>query len=96
MKQNYGYITIVWIFWFIVAYFYNIKPDYEYGWAWGLLWHGPLTIPSWIISFFDSDKYCMAPLHTSGYSFWWWFMLIGNIYIQTVNLLSLVKQLFSK
>ena len=96
MKKNYGCIIGVWIIWFAVAYFYNIKPDYEYGWAWALFWQGPLSIPSWIISLFDPSKYCMAPLHTSGYAFWWWVILILNIFVQIGNLLAVFKQIFSK
>lgn len=96
MKQNYGCITIAWIFWLIVACFYNIKPDYEYGWAWGLFWHGPLAIPNWIISFFDSGKYCMAPLHTSGYAFWWWVMLLLNAYAQITTVLFGIKYIFHR
>lgn len=96
MKQYFGCITIAWLFWFVVAYLYDIKPDYEYGWAWALFWHGPLTIPSWFISLFDSGKYCMAPMHTSGYAFWWWVLLIINIIVQTKNLLTFIRQLFSK
>jgi len=96
MKKNYGIIIGTWIIWLAVAYFYNIKGAYEYGWAWGLFWHGPLAIPSWIISLFDPYKYCMAPLHTTGYAFWWWVTFILSIITQVFNLISVIKQIFSK
>lgn len=91
MKQNYGCIIIAWIFWLIVAFIYDIKPDYEYGWVWGIC-HGPLVIPSWIISFFVPDKYCMAPLHTFGYAFWWWAFLIVNIINITIFVTMILKR----
>ena len=96
MKKNYGCIIFVWIIWFGVAYIYDIKPDYEYGWVWGMFWHGPLTIPNWIISLFDPSKYYTAPLQTSGYTFWWWVTLVLNVFTQVANMLSVFKQIFSK
>lgn len=92
MKQNYGCIAIAYVFWLVIASIYNIKPDYEYGFVWGMLWHGPLIFPNWIISFFVPGKYCMAPLHTSGYTFWWWFYLVVNSYGIIGTFISLIKQ----
>ena len=96
MKQNYGCIAIAWVVWFIAAFLYNIDPDYEYGWAWAMFWHGPLTIPNWIISLFNSDKYYLAPLHTTGYTFWWWILLIINAYSFLGTIFYGIKQLLHR
>lgn len=90
-------IIVSLVCWFVIAYFYNIKPDYEYTWWWAMLWHGPMMVYNWIISLFDADKLCKAPLHTTAYNVWWWLSSIGSViwFVSQIIILG-VSLFFSK
>ena len=83
-------IYFSWIIDFIVAYFYDIKPDYEYTLGLGFFLHGPLVVWNWIISWFDADKLCKAPLHTDAYNFFWWFSAISAIVYFIIQAIALI------
>ena len=70
---------------FIVAWFYNFKPDYEYSWYW-IFFHGWLIIPDWIYSWFVDSKACKPELYTSAYNVFWWISVItsGISYLQFI------------
>ena len=77
MKKQTPWFTILcWVAAFIVAWFYNFQPDYEYSWYW-MFFHGWLIIPNWIYSWFIDTKLCRPELYTTGYNVLWWLTVIG-------------------
>ena len=77
MKKQIPWFTLLcWVAAFIVAWFYNFQPDYEYSWYW-MFFHGWLIIPSWIYSWFIDTKLCRPELYTTGYNVLWWLTVIG-------------------
>ena len=75
-KQSSWPNIVLWVAAFIVAWFYNFQPDYEYSWYWVFL-HGWLIIPNWIYSWFIDAKLCKPELYTTAYNIFWWMSLIG-------------------
>lgn len=75
-KQIPWFTLLCWVAAFIVAWFYNFQPDYEYSWYW-MFFHGWLIIPSWIYSWFIDTKLCRPELYTTGYNVLWWLTVIG-------------------
>ena len=86
---------MLWAFWLIVAYFYIIKPDYEYSWWWMFL-HGPLIPANWVLSFFDPSKLCKAPLHTTVYNILWWISCICAVYTAIMQIIAIIMSFVRK
>lgn len=76
MKKQTPWFTILcWVAAFIVAWFYNFQPDYEYSWYW-MFFHGWLIIPNWIYSWFIDAKLCRPEMYTTAYNIFWWLSVI--------------------
>ena len=88
-KQNFTVTLIIWVAAFIVAWFYNFQPDYEYSWYW-MFFHGWLIIPSWIYSWFIDTKLCKPELYTTAYNVFWWLSVIGVSISVVSNIISFV------
>ena len=94
-QQSTKSILITWAELFVIAYFYNIKPDYEYSWWWMIL-HGLILPENWVLSLFDSAKYCKAPLHTTAYNVFWWIACIGATITTIFQVYTVIASLFRK
>lgn len=97
MKQSQSIKTILitWVILLIIAYFYSIKPGYEYSWWWMIL-HGPLIPANWVLSFFDGSKLCKAPLHTTMYNVFWWIACVCAVITTVLQVLSIITTLMKK
>lgn len=94
-NQNVKTILSSWVLFLVVAYFYSIKPAYEYSWWWVIL-HGPLIPANWILSFFDPSKLCKAPIHTTTYNILWWISCICGVFTTVMQLISITIALIRK
>lgn len=88
-KQISWFTLLCWVAAFIVAWFYNFQPDYEYSWYWMFL-HGWIIIPSWIYSWFIDTKLCKPELYTTGYNVFWWFSVICVSISIVFNIISFI------
>ena len=75
-------------------YLCNINPEIDSGWLRGL-WHGSNFVQNFILSFFD-DRLLKAPIHTGGYSFWWWICSIGSVIIWILMTLGYIVNFRNK
>lgn len=94
-RHNTSGHVVFWIIAFIIAWFYNFQPGYEYSWWWMFL-HGPLIVPNWILSFFIDGKACRPELYTTAYGVLWWISTIGWVVTFISYVISLVAILFNK
>ena len=94
-SQNTKTILISWVFTFIVACFYTIKPDFEYSWWWMFI-HGALIPANWVLSFFDASKLCKAPMHTTAYNILWWISCVCTIFTTMMQIIIIIKSLIRK
>lgn len=53
----------------------DINPDVSYTWYSGI-WHGLFVVPHWVVSWFSEETLLKAPIRTSGYTFWWWTIVV--------------------
>ena len=88
-QQSCIFYLLFFIATFIVAWFYNFQPDYEYSWYW-MFFHGGLIIPNWIYSWFTESKMCKPELYTTGYNVFWWISVIGMGISIIVNIFSFI------
>lgn len=59
----------------------HINPSIEYEWYSGI-WQGLFIVPNWVMSqVYDKSILYIAPHHTSGYTFYWWLMLVFHTFI---------------
>lgn len=94
-QQSIKNILITWAILFAIAYFYDIKPDYEYSWWWIIL-HGSIIPENWVISLFDFTKYCKAPLHTTAYNVFWWIACIVSTITIVFQVYTVIASFFRK
>ena len=88
-KQHVTLALIIWGIAFIVAWFYDFQPDYEYSWYW-MFFHGGLIIPNWIYSWFIDTKLCKPELYTTAYNVFWWLSAIGMAISFASNILNFI------
>ena len=93
-----GMITllIMIIILFCIAFFYNFKSDYEYGWAWALFLHHWIIIPEWILSLFMDGKTCKPELYTTGYNIFWWIGMISWAVTYIYRTIAFIVYLFTR
>lgn len=81
-SQNLIWSTIIVVFGLIASFlsiwFFPILPEKCYGWFAGL-WHAEAALGNLLFSTFDPERLIMAPVHTSGYAFGFWFGVIADI-----------------
>ena len=80
---------------FLVCWIFNIEGDKEYGWFAGS-WHGGWMVYNWIRSWFFDGVLVKAPIHTSAYTFFWWFFAIWGILFllfATLRCIGIIRKL---
>lgn len=79
-----GYLLALWLF--------SINPTHEYGWFMGIF-QGGCWVFAWIHSWFNPEVFIKAPLHTWGYSFWYWVSAIIVSFSWIIMLLGFITNI---
>lgn len=77
---------------FLAIWFTPILPEKCYGWIAGA-WHAEAALGNLLISAFDSERLIMAPVHTTGYTFGFWFEITMEV-LATLILIILAFTFF--